>query len=472
MSFSSDAKIVIRVLDEYYQQSLSREKPVIDQAPMEKIITDLELASCVQAGGLSGESLSRFITKYLSSTTRLHHPAYLAHQVAVPHYAGALAALIDGFTNNPMAIYEMGPGAASIEYFIVNWLLEKVGWQPAPLEMENAGDHNFGGGVLTHGGSLANLTALIAARSRTTPEIWLEGNPHDLALLAPDGCHYSIGRAAGVLGIGRNAIYLLDVDDKGVVIPDRLRSAYRRLENEGKRAIALVANACSTAVGLYDPLHEIGQFCREHNLWFHVDGAHGASALLSTKHRKLLKGVGLADSLVWDAHKLMRTPTLCAALLVRDHQTLDHAFQQEASYLFHDKEQPGFDFIHRTVECTKAGLGLKLFLVVAALGERGIAEYIERQYEMAMEAYEYLQNLPDFECAVKPQSNILCFRIKGDDKLQLALREKLVAQGDFYVSTTSFNGRRYLRLVFMNPDTSIEDVKRLVHKIENLGSHL
>jgi L-2,4-diaminobutyrate decarboxylase len=367
-----------------------------------------------------------------------------------------------------MAIYEMGPGATSIEYHIVNWLLEKVGWQPAPLKIQKDSDQTFGGGVLTHGGSIANLTALIAARKQIVPNVWQEGNPGDLALLAPAECHYSIARAAGILGVGRNAIYQLDVDRKGVVIPDRLPASYKCLKNDGKRAIALIANACSTSVGLYDPLQEIGEFCQEKNIWFHVDGAHGASALLSNKHRNLLKGVDLADSIIWDAHKLMRTPVLCAALLVRDHRTLDNAFEQEASYIFHDKEQPGFDSIHRTVECTKAGLGLKLFLVLAALGEQGVAEYIERQFLLTMEAYEHIQGLPDYECAVKPQSNILCFRIKGNDSLQLKLRDKLITQGDFYLSTTSINNKRYLRLVFMHPDTSMDDVERLIRKIHQL----
>ena len=467
MSFVTDAKIVIEALEAYYRQSISRKKPVIDQPSLESLITDLELDAHVKAGGLSGEGLSRFVEKYLSSTTRLHHPAYLAHQVAVPHPSGALGSLIDGFTNNPMSIYEMGPGAASIEYFVVNWLLERVGWGPAPLNLRDAGTHEYGGGVLTHGGSLANLTSLVAARSRLVPGIWQEGNPTDLALLAPAECHYSIGRAAGILGIGRRGIYPLDVDEQGRILPDRLPAAERRLRTDGKRAVALVANACSTPVGIYDPLQEIAEFCRERNLWFHVDGAHGASALLSNRYRHLLRGVELADSLTWDAHKLMRTPTLCAALLVRDHRTLDHAFEQEASYLFHEKDQPGFDFIHRQVECTKAGLGLRLFLVLAALGERGLAEYIERQFQVTMDAYAYIQGLPDFECAVRPQSNILCFRFQGSDELQLRVRSELIARGTFYLSTTVFHGRRYLRAVFMNPETSLEDVKRLTHEIRS-----
>lgn len=469
MSFISDAETIINTLDKYHKESKSGEKPIIQLPPIEEIIEKLELTSYIKTGGLTGEKLSEFIEKYLNTTTRLHHPAYLSHQVAVPYYSGALGSLIDGFTNNPMAIYEMGPGAASIEYFIVNWLLEKIGWKPWQLKkgIDNK-QEELGGGVLMHGGSLANLTALLAARNKIAPDAWQNGNPTDLALLAPADCHYSIARAAGILGFGQNAIYPLDVDEKGAVIPDKLNDVYKRMKNDNKRAVALVANACSTAVGIYDPLSEIGDFCREKNLWFHVDGAHGASALLSKKYRHLLRGVEKADSLTWDAHKMLRTPALCAALLVRDHADIDNAFKQEASYLFHEKEQPGFDFMHRAVECTKAGLGLKLFMVLAALGEQGLSRYIESQTELTLKAYKYINEIPGFSCPVVPQSNILCFRVDGDDSLQLKLRDKLISEGSFYVSTTLFNGLRYLRLVIMNPDTTMDTIKKLARRIQDL----
>jgi L-2,4-diaminobutyrate decarboxylase len=466
VSFLSDATTTIAALDAYYAESASGDRPVIAQAPLSQLVSELNLEALARGGGLADDRLDQFVRQYLATTTRLHHPAYMGHQVAVPHYAGALAALIDGFTNNAMAVYEMGPGAASIEFFVLNWLLEKVGWPPAPLPPSRPGPQPTGGGVLTHGGSLANLTALAAARNRIAPEAWSEGNPGDLVLLTSPNCHYSISRAAGILGLGQKNIWPLEVDQHGVILPDRLPAAFERAQTARKRILALVANAGSTAVGLYDPLREIGQFCRTHDLWLHVDGAHGASALLSERYRIYLEGVELADSLVWDAHKMMRTPTLCAAVLVRDGRTLDQAFQQEASYLFHDKEQPGFDFIHRTVECTKAGLGLKLFMVLAALGEAGLAAYVERQFDLAAEAYAYLQHRPGFECAVKPQANILCFRVPGSDQLQLALRERLLSQGDFYITTTEFNNQRYLRLTFMNPTTTLADVERLVAAIE------
>ena len=146
---------------------------------------------------------------------------------------------------------------------------------------------------------------------------------------------------------------------------------------------------------------------------------------------------------------------------MRDARTLDGAFQQEASYLFHDKEQPGVDFIYRTVECTKAALGLRFFAVLASLGEAGLARYVERQFEVAREAYGYIVSLPDFECPVQPEANILCFRIRGDDALQIAVRDALIAEGSFYLSTAELNGRRYLRASFMNPDTSLQDVRSM-----------
>ena len=472
MSFLSDSRRVTRALSDFYHRSLSAEGRVVTQAPIEDIIERLDLAGLASRGGLSGAKLSEFLDAYLSYTTRLHHPEYLAHQVAAPHPSGGLAALVDGVTNNAMAIYEMGPAAAAIEFFVINWLLGKVGWIPTPHPRETGCVPEHGGGVLTHGGSLANLTALLAARSRIAPDVWDQGNPGDLAVLAPAESHYSIARAIGIMGLGRRALYPLPVDDAGRVLADRIPQALAKVREDGRRAMALVANACSTGVGLYDPIREIGQACREAGVWMHVDGAHGASALLSDRHRALLDGADMADSLVWDAHKLMRAPTLCAAVLVRDAATLDRAFEQEASYLFHDKAQPGVDFIHRTVECTKAGLGLRFFAVLGALGEQGLGHYIERQYGLAAEAFRLIRAQEDFDCPVEPQSNILCFRVRGTDAAQIAIRDALIAHGRFHLSTVFFGGRRYLRATFMSPATTLADVSRLIEAVRTEASRV
>jgi len=296
MPFEADAQIIIQALNDFYERSLSGQGPVIHQPPMSALVADMELSSLITDGGLSGEKLARFVDSYLSAITRIYHPANIAHQQAVPHYMAALAGLVDNFVSSDGSIYEIGPASVSIEYFLVNWLLEKVGWTPAPLNAQQMTEETHGGGILANGGAIANLTALIAARSRVAPEVWREGNPGNLVLLAPAETHYSIARAAGIMGLGHQALYPLEIDARGIIIPDRLPAAYARVEDEGKQVLALVANAGTTAVGLYDPLLEIGAFCRERNIWFHIDGAHGGPALLTKRYRSLMRGVELADS--------------------------------------------------------------------------------------------------------------------------------------------------------------------------------
>jgi len=465
MPFATDAGIAVQALADYLRDSENRKGAVIRQPPMAELVESLGLGPFIEKGGLTGEAFRLFLDRYLAATTRLHHPGYMAHQVAVPHPMGAVGSLIDGLTNNPMAIYEMGPGAAAIELVVVNWMLGKVGWTPQPVPPA-APEGPHGGGVLTHGGSLANLTALCAARARVDPDAWQSGGRRDLVVLAPQACHYSISRAVGIMGLGQRALRAAPADRDERLVPDRLPAALRALGEEGASVLAVVANGCSTAAGLYDPLRETAAFCRENGLWLHVDAAHGASALLSEPLRSRLDGIALADSAVWDAHKMLRTPTVCAAVLVRDHSDLDRAFRQEASYLFHDKDQPGFDAIHRTVECTKAGLGLRLFLVLAAEGEAALGRYIQRQADLARSAAGLVRDRPGFELAVEPESNIVCFRVEGSDELQLELRRQLLEGGRHYLTTTGFRGRRWLRITAMNPGTTLADVEAVLEELE------
>ncbi len=447
-------------LARYRQESCTGAPPVVRQIPMAGIIESLGLRKHLQEGGLTDGTLHRFLRDYLDLTVRLHHPGSMAHQVAAPHPAAALAMLVEGATNNPMAIYEMGPAAAAIEAFLLDWLRAKAGWPGGA------------GGVFTHGGSLANLTAIVAARSRFDKGLWAQGCRGDLALIASADCHYSIARTAGILGIGEEGVFAVPTDGSGRMQPEKIDETIQRALSAGRRPFALVANACSTATGIYDPLPEIAAVCRRHGLWLHVDGAHGAAALLSPRHRRRLEGIEQADSLVWDAHKLLCTPGLCTALLVRDAAALDHAFHEDASYLFHEKAQPGFDFIHRTVECTKASLGFRLFVVLAALGESGIAAYIDGRLELTRQAYLLLSRVPGWECPVEPQSNILCFRMPGTDEDQLQIRDRLLADGDFHLSTAVLGGRRYLRMVLTSEATTLEDLHRLVSRIQQMTKHL
>lgn len=465
MAFLEDGIATLHTLEAHGRSAQAREGRVIRQPGIAALVGELRVDHWLTRGGLQGEALAGFLDTYLGAATRLRDPRYMAHQVAVPHPMGAVGALVDAYTNNGPVLYEMGPSGAAVDYVLLNWMLTKVGWRPSPFPGEAPSAEVFGGGTLTHGGSLANLTALMAARGVAAPDAWRDGVPANLVLVAPEVCHYSIGRAADLLGLGRNRLLSPPVDGDGLILPEGLGPFLEDLKAEGMTVLAVVASACSTPAGLFDPIRPVAEVCRKAGVWLHIDGAHGASVLLSDRLRHLLDGSELADSLVWDAHKMLRAPIVCAAVLVRDHRHLDQAFHQEASYLFHDKDQPGVDLIHRSVECTKGGIGLRAFTALAADGEQAMARYIEGTADLAKEAARFLAAQPGFEVAVEPPFNIVCFRVEGPDELQLEIRKRLLDQGDFYITTTAFRGRRWLRLTLMNPDTELDDIRRLAEAI-------
>ncbi|MFC6073686.1 pyridoxal phosphate-dependent decarboxylase family protein, partial [Microbispora bryophytorum] len=297
------------------------------------------------------------------------------------------------------------------------------------------------------------------------PDAWTEGVPGDLALLAPPSAHYSITRAAAILGLGERAVVPLDVDELGRIDVARLGEGLDRARRAGRRPMALVAAACATGTGLYDDLRPIGEFCAEHGLWFHVDGAHGASALLTEEHRHLLDGVELADSVIWDAHKMLRTSGLAAAVLVRREGDLDAAFRQQASYLFYGDQ--GFDLIGRTVECTKGALGLKVFLNLAWRGERGLGEHVAGRYATAHRFWELARERPGFHCPYEPESNIVCFRYGDGD--QAAIRETLLEEGSFHLTSAEVGGVRHLRVTVIAPATDDKTLEALLDRIASLG---
>jgi len=314
--------------------------------------------------------------------------------------------------------------------------------------------------VLTHGGSVANLTALLAARAHVAPDAWRTGVPADLAVLAPRSVHYSITRAAAILGLGEDAVIELEVDELERVRPDALTGALARCTAAGRRPLALIATAPATSTGLHDDLRAIGAFCAEHRIWLHVDAAHGGSALLSERHRDLLAGIDQADSVVWDAHKMLRTSALCAAVLVKRGRDLPAAFQQHGDYIFDGRDSIGIDLVDRALETTKATLGLKLFLSLAWLGERGLGEYVASRYELTRRFHDALSREPGITCPYVPESNILCFRVDGHD--QLELRDRILADGRFHISSTTIAGERYLRLVVTAPETSEDTIDELL----------
>ena len=462
--FQHAAVLALNRLRTEIERQQRGEGPATGYAPIGEVLETLQVSKWLSQGGMHADSFDKFLQDYLRFSVKFHHPGYIAHQVSVPGFPGALAALVNGFTNNPMAIYEMGAGAATLEYAVVNWMLRKAGWPEQPMPGTAAGRH--AGGVLTHGGSLGNLTALLAARARCAPDAWRDGTPNDLAVLVPPVSHYSVDRAVSIIGLGSSAIYQVPGNALGVIDPQQLSATLEKMQSDGRRCMALVANACATATGLHDPLRAIGEFCGQHDIWFHVDACHGATALLSKDSKHFLDGIELADSIVWDAHKMMQVPVLCAAVLLKDAADFGRAFQQEASYLAIANDTERYSPMPRAVECTKASLSLKLFLTLAWWGERRLGDYVDDRYAATRRFYEMIRQRPGFECPYQPESNILCFRYGEDDATQDRIREMLLRDGSFHLTAATLAGKRYLRMTVMSPQTSEQTVLSMLNAIE------
>ena len=396
--------------------------------------------------------------KFLDQSNHLHHPKFIGHQVVPPLPMAALSDLMATFSNNGMAIYEMGPAATAIERNVIEWLLNFLGWD------ENAN------GLITSGGSLGNLTALLAARQAVSAyDVWEEGVKSDLAVMVSEESHYSVDRSVKIMGLGESGVIKLPTRDHKIRV-DALPKILKQANDQGKKVMALVGNACSTSTGIYDHNDEMADFCQENNIWFHIDGAHGGAAILSEKYKHLTKGIERADSVVIDFHKMMLTPALTTAVLFKDGNKSYESFAQKASYLL-DKngEIPWYDGAGRTIECTKKAMGLKVYMMIKTYGDELFSSYIDKTYDLAHEFEAYLNTLDDFELGAKPESNIVCFRLinqKGDlNKLNADIRDKIIKDGEYYIVHTVIDNNVYFRITIMNPFTDIKILKGLIKKI-------
>ena len=475
ISFLEAKEAVAKILQQHLEASQNRNHKVLQQERPEQIAESLQLKKYFNSGFKNLSQLKHFVSNYLKHTNRLNNPRYMGHQVAVPQELSGIPDWIHGTVNNPSSLYEMGPAGATLEAFMINWMLSKLDWFKGTDLYDFSAQKKNGSGLLTHGGSVANLTALSAARAAIAPEAWTEGNPADLVVMGPATAHYSIARALSIMGLGKNAFIPIGVDKNEVILTEQLEQVYQSIKSQNKRVMAVVANACATSTGLFDPLDEMAAFCKKHNLWFHVDGAHGAVALLSKTEKRKVYGIEKADSIIWDAHKMLQVPALCTAVLFKNQIHQCNNFRQKGSYVFHENEVIGMDSMPYTVECTKSALGTKLFWSFALKGEKAMTQFVENSFKQARDLYQYLNSSQDFYCPYPPQSNILCFQFKPNqlsDQNQLALRYKLIESGTFYITSCEILGKRYLRTVLMNPQTNQEDFQALAETITSLGNEI
>ncbi|MGD9580918.1 MAG: aspartate aminotransferase family protein, partial [Vampirovibrionia bacterium] len=255
----------------------------------------------------------------------------------------------------------------------------------------------------------------------------------------------------------------------------KLEEKYNEAVKSGKKVIAVVGNACSTATGSYDNLNAIADFCEKYNLWFHVDGAHGASALISDKYKQLLKGVERADSIIWDAHKMMLVSALVTAVIFKDGDKSYNTFSQQASYVFEKEgKEEWYNLCHRTMECTKTLMILKVYCSLSDYGTKLFSDYIDYTYDLTKQFAKELEKQGNFELATEPQSNIICFRYTGNNSkdlntIQKEIRKEIHKTESFYTTQTELNNKSYIRCTIINPHTTMKEIRTLIETIQTIN---
>jgi L-2,4-diaminobutyrate decarboxylase len=345
--------------------------------------------------------------------------------------------------------------------------------------MKLAGYGENGGGILTSGGSLATLTALLAMRqSKAGFDAWGDGLAahQPLAVFVSNQVHYCNTRACAILGIGEAGIFEVKTDANYRMELTSLSNAFNAALERGCRPVAVVATTGTTATGSHDDLNAIADFCRDHDLWLHVDATHGGSALLSSRYSGQLKGIERADSLVWDAHKMMLMPSPCTVVLFRNHSHLDETFRQQAAYLMgSNDDMQWYKPALRNFECTKSTMVLGFYAALRVFGTDYFRDYIDYTYDLARSFAQELNEDSRFELVTEPESNIVCFRWSGGghgEALQFKLRDLINQQGNFFITRTTLRGEGCLRVLIMNPQTRLTHLRQLREDLAKLGQDL
>ena len=405
----------------------------------------------------------------LEHSIHLHHPRYIGHQVCPPLPIASASSMLSSTLNNGSAVYEMGMASSAIEKIIIEELSNTIGYS------------NNAGGILTSGGTLANLTAMLAARKVKSPnDIWKNGHQGQLAIMVSEEAHYCVDRAARIMGLGDQGIIKIPVTKDYQIDINALEQAYLNAKKNNVTVIAVVGSAPSTSTGIFDDLNALGKFCKKNNLWFHVDGAHGGATIYSKKYKHLVSGIELADSVVIDGHKMLMMPSLTTALIFKNGEDAHKTFKQKADYLLEQSEdEDWYNVAKRTFECTKNMMSIHWYVVLKTYGKQLFDEYVTTVYDKGKEFNDLLIKNTLFETALPPMSNIICFRYKktewNDDKtnqINLRIRERILEIGEFYIVQTKLKGKVYLRITIMNPFTNTNHFEALLNHITTIAKSI
>jgi aromatic-L-amino-acid decarboxylase len=399
------------------------------------------------------ELLAQLERDVFPNNLHVDHPRFFAFVPGPNNFVSAMAdALAAGF-NVFNGTWLGGSAAAALELGVVRWFCRVCGLP------ESAG------GLFVSGGSVANMTALVAARHSL-----LQDRIEGATIYFSDQTHSSVERALHVIGFAREQIRKLPSDDEFRLPLVTLRKVIAEDRAKGLRPFCIVANAGTTNTGAVDPIPDLADIAASEKLWLHIDGAFGAAAVLSERGRAILPGLDRADSITLDPHKWLFQSFECGCVLVRDAAILKSAFQIKPDYLrdvHRDIEE--FNPCDHGVQLTRSFRALKVWLSLETFGLAAFRQAITRGFELAELAERELRARSGWEILSPAQMATVCFRFGNDDALQTQLVDAMMRDGYALLTSTTLKGATALRLCTINPRTTEEDIVETVNRLDRFA---
>ena len=380
--------------------------------------------------------------------------------------AAAAADLLCSVLNQNVTAWRSAPAAVTLERTVVDWLAQAIACP------------NFRG-VLTGGGSAANLMALAMAREAISPanERGLRAGP-PVAVYASTEVHMSIPKAVALLGIGRENLRLIPADSAYRMIPAQLEGALQRDNKSGITPLAVIATAGTVSTGAIDPLAQISELATRFGAWFHVDGSYGALGAIAQPEK--FRGMELADSLSLDPHKWLYQPIDCGCLLYRDAAAAHRAFAHSGDYVRALSTDPieGQAFFEESIELSRRFRALKLWFSLRYHGFTAIRKSIEKDLAHAQRLAASVANELALELLAPVELSAVCFRFVGKKNLQepklnqlnLEILKRVVARGRVYLSNATLDSKFCLRACIVNHRTTDADIDAIPSEVLSAAS--
>src|SRR5690242_18745173 len=402
----------------------------------------------------SGRDLNDLLAKLKQDVfpNNLHvdHPRFFAFVPGPNNFVSTMADAIAAGFNVFNGTWFGGSSAAALELGVVRWLARTCGLP------ETAG------GLFVSGGSMANLTGLVAARNAL-----LQDRIDGATVYFSDQTHSSVQRALHVIGFSREQMRKLPSDENFRLSVQDLRAAIAADRSKGLHPFCIVANAGTTNTGAVDPLIELSDLAKAERMWLHVDGAFGAASILSERGRKLLGGIERADSISLDPHKWLFQSFECGCVLVRDVAQLKSAFQIKADYLRDvHRNEAEFNPGDHGVQLSRSFRALKVWLSLQTFGLSAFREAIARGFQLAEIAERELRARKGWQVLSPAQMATVCFRFGKSDDLQTRMVDVMMRDGFALLTSTTLRGLASLRLCTINPRTTEQDIIGTIERLD------